>query len=85
MIPYGKQDISEEDIQAVVDVLKSDFLTQGPLIPAFEKAVTDYCGSKYAFAVSFNSPLKYVQRGILKKSYNFITGYAKTNPTLVFA
>jgi len=52
MIPYGKQDISEEDIQSVVDVLKSDFLTQGPMVPAFEKAVTDYCGAKYAFAVN---------------------------------
>lgn len=52
MIPYGKQDISEEDIQSVVDVLKSDFLTQGPMVPAFEKAVTDYCGATYAFAAN---------------------------------
>jgi UDP-4-amino-4,6-dideoxy-N-acetyl-beta-L-altrosamine transaminase len=52
MIPYGRQDISEADIQAVVDVLKSDFLTQGPAVPAFEKAVTDYCGAKYALAVN---------------------------------
>ncbi len=52
MIPYGKQDISDEDIQSVVDVLKSDFLTQGPIVPAFEKAVTDYCNVKYAFAVN---------------------------------
>lgn len=52
MIPYGKQDISEEDIQSVVEVLKSDFLTQGPMVPAFEKAVTDYCGAKYGFAVN---------------------------------
>jgi UDP-4-amino-4,6-dideoxy-N-acetyl-beta-L-altrosamine transaminase len=52
MIPYGRQDISEADIQAVVDVLKSDFLTQGPIVPAFEKAVTDYCDVKYAYAVN---------------------------------
>lgn len=52
MIPYGRQDISEADIQAVVDVLKSDFLTQGPAVPAFEKAVADYCGAKYAYAVN---------------------------------
>lgn len=52
MIPYGRQDISEEDIKAVVDVLKSDFLTQGPAVPAFEKAVADYCNVKYAFAVN---------------------------------
>ena len=39
MIPYGRQDITEEDIDAVVDVLKSDFLTQGPLVPQFEEVV----------------------------------------------
>ena len=52
MIPYGRQDISEADINAVIDVLKSDFLTQGPVVPAFEKAVTDYCSVKYAYAVN---------------------------------
>lgn len=52
MIPYGRQDISEADIQAVVDVLRSDFLTQGPAVPAFEKAVAGYCGSQYALAVN---------------------------------
>ena len=39
MIPYGKQDISQQDIDGVVDVLKSDFLTQGPQVPEFEKAL----------------------------------------------
>ncbi len=52
MIPYGRQDISESDIQAVVDVLRSDFLTQGPAVPAFEKAVADYCGVGHAVAVN---------------------------------
>jgi UDP-4-amino-4,6-dideoxy-N-acetyl-beta-L-altrosamine transaminase len=52
MMPYGRQDISEADIQAVVDVLKSEFLTQGPAVPAFEKAVADYCDVKYSFAVN---------------------------------
>jgi UDP-4-amino-4,6-dideoxy-N-acetyl-beta-L-altrosamine transaminase len=52
MIPYGRQDISEADIQAVVDVLRSDYLTQGPAVPAFEKCVADYCGSQYAVAVN---------------------------------
>jgi UDP-4-amino-4,6-dideoxy-N-acetyl-beta-L-altrosamine transaminase len=52
MIPYGRQDISEADIQAVVDVLKSEFLTQGPAVPAFEKAVAHYCDVKYSFAVN---------------------------------
>lgn len=51
-IPYGRQDISETDIQAVIDVLKSDFLTQGPAVPAFETAVSEYCGVRHAFAVN---------------------------------
>jgi UDP-4-amino-4,6-dideoxy-N-acetyl-beta-L-altrosamine transaminase len=52
MIPYGRQDINEDDIQAVVDVLRSEFLTQGPVVPAFEKSITDYCGVNYAVAVN---------------------------------
>jgi UDP-4-amino-4,6-dideoxy-N-acetyl-beta-L-altrosamine transaminase len=51
-IPYGKQDISQEDISAVVDILKSDWLTQGPAIERFEGLVADYCGVKYAVTVS---------------------------------
>jgi UDP-4-amino-4,6-dideoxy-N-acetyl-beta-L-altrosamine transaminase len=52
MIPYGHQSISQQDIQAVIEVLKSDWLTQGPTIERFEKAVADYCGTKYAIAVN---------------------------------
>lgn len=52
MIPYGRQDINDADIQAVVDVLRSDFLTQGPAIPAFEKIVAHYCGAEHAVAVN---------------------------------
>jgi len=52
MIPYGKQDVSEKDIKAVIDVLRSDFLTQGPIVPAFESAVTNYCGVKFGYAVN---------------------------------
>lgn len=51
-IPYGRQSISESDIQAVVDVLNSDWLTQGPSIAQFEKAVAEYCGATYAVAVN---------------------------------
>lgn len=51
-IPYGKQSISETDIQAVVEVLRSDFLTQGPVVPAFEHAVANYCHSRHGVAVS---------------------------------
>jgi len=52
VIPYGRQNISEADVQAVVDVLRSDFLTQGPAVPQFEDVVTDYCGARFAVAVS---------------------------------
>jgi len=51
-IPYGKQSVTEDDIQAVIDVLKSDFWTQGPKIKEFEDAFAKYVGSKYAVAVS---------------------------------
>lgn len=52
MIPYGRQDISEDDIQAVVDVLRSDFLTQGPMVKQFEERVASYCGVNYGVAVN---------------------------------
>lgn len=52
MIPYGLQDINQADIDAVVEVLKSDFLTQGPQVPKFEKAVSSYCNSKFSIAVN---------------------------------
>lgn len=51
-IPYGRQDITPEDIAAVVDVLQSDWLTQGPKIPEFEAALASYCGAQYAVVVS---------------------------------
>lgn len=50
MIPYGRQNISEEDIESVVNVLRSDFLTQGPIVPAFERAIAEYCGAKFGVA-----------------------------------
>ena len=51
-IPYGRQNISEADIEAVVQVLRSDFLTQGPVLPEFEKIVSRYCGASYGVAVN---------------------------------
>jgi len=51
-IPYGRQSITVDDIQAVVETLKSDYLTQGPRIAEFEEAFAEYIGSKYAVAVS---------------------------------
>lgn len=52
MIPYGKQSISDEDIREVVNILCSNFITQGPAIDRFETAIAKYCGVKYAVAVS---------------------------------
>lgn len=52
MIPYGRQDINQADIDAVTEVLRSDFLTQGQAVPAFEEAVAKYCGGQHAVAVN---------------------------------
>jgi UDP-4-amino-4,6-dideoxy-N-acetyl-beta-L-altrosamine transaminase len=52
MIPYGRQHISDDDVDAVVAVLRSDFLTQGPGVPAFEQAIASYCGATQAVAVN---------------------------------
>ena len=52
MIPYGRQYISQADIDAVVEVLRSDFLTQGPTVPSFEQAVAEFCGVKHGVAVN---------------------------------
>ncbi|SFL82527.1 UDP-4-amino-4,6-dideoxy-N-acetyl-beta-L-altrosamine transaminase [Desulfomicrobium norvegicum] len=52
MIPYGRQEITQADIDAVVDVLRSDFLTQGPMVPRFEQAVTNHVGAEHAVAVN---------------------------------
>ncbi|MFZ1799992.1 MAG: aminotransferase class I/II-fold pyridoxal phosphate-dependent enzyme, partial [Chitinophagaceae bacterium] len=51
-IPYGRQYITDEDIQAVIETLKSDYLTQGPKIAEFETAFAKYIGCEYAVAVS---------------------------------
>ena len=52
MIPYGRQDITGADIDAVVEVLQSDFLTQGPVVPRFERTVADHVGAEWAVAVN---------------------------------
>ena len=52
VIPYGRQDITQADIDAVVVVLRSDFLTQGPVVPQFEQAVADHCAVSHALAVN---------------------------------
>ena len=52
MIPYGIHDIDDDDIQAVVDVLKSDFITQGPFTSFFERKISSYVNSKYCVALN---------------------------------
>lgn len=52
MIPYGRQEITQSDIDAVVAALKSDFITQGPVITCFEKAISNYCDARYAVAAN---------------------------------
>ncbi|WOC78305.1 UDP-4-amino-4,6-dideoxy-N-acetyl-beta-L-altrosamine transaminase [Stutzerimonas frequens] len=52
MIPYGRQDITQADIDAVVSVLQSDFLTQGPMVPRFEQSVAQHVGASHALAMN---------------------------------
>ena len=75
MIPYGHQHINQKDIAAVIKVLKSDWLTQGPKILEFEKALANYCGAKYAVIVSHGTAalhLAYLAAG-LKRGDEVIT------------
>src|SRR4030066_1354425 len=59
MLPYGHQWIDDEDIAAVVEVLKSDWVTQGPKVAEFETKVAEYCGAKHAVAVSSGTAALY--------------------------
>ena len=68
MIPYGRQTIEEDDIQAVVDVLRSDYLTTGPKIAEFEKMVADYVGAKYAVAISNGT--RHFMRHVLQQGFS---------------
>jgi len=52
MIPYGRQSIDDDDVQAVVEVLKSDYLTTGPVVSEFEQAICEFTGAKYGVAIS---------------------------------
>ena len=51
IIPYGRQSISDDDIKAVCEVLRSDWITQGPYVDKFENEIASYCGAKYAVSV----------------------------------
>ncbi len=75
MIPYGRQSINEEDIKAVVEVLKSDYLTTGPKVKEFEELFSRYVGSKYAVAVSSGTAALHIAclAANLKKGEELIT------------
>ena len=62
MIPYGKQDITQSDIDAVIEVLKSDFLTQGPVVPEFEAVIARYCGRWACCSNKLCNKLHYILR-----------------------
>jgi UDP-4-amino-4,6-dideoxy-N-acetyl-beta-L-altrosamine transaminase len=76
VIPYGRQEITQEDIDAVVETLQSDYLTQGPAIPAFEQAFANYVGASYAVALSNGTAalhLSVLALGIEKDEYVICT------------
>ena len=52
MIPYGRQNITQDDINSVIDVLKSPFITQGPAVPKFEHSICHFTGAKYGVAMN---------------------------------
>ena len=60
MISYGRQYIDNEDIKSVVNTLKSDYLTQGPIVRTFEKNINNYFGSKFSLAVSNGTAALYL-------------------------
>lgn len=75
LIPYGRQSIDKKDIRAVIDVLKSDWITQGAKIDEFEKRIAEYCGAKYAVCVSSGTAALHLAclAGGLKKGDEAIT------------
>ncbi len=77
-IPYGKQSIDESDINSVVEVLRSDYLTQGPKVLEFEKKIANFCGSKYAVACSSGT-------AALHLSYQILSNKSKRGKVLTTA
>jgi len=88
-IPYGKQSIDQEDVDTVVETLKSDFLTTGPKVKEFEDALSSYCGSKYTVAVSNGTAaLHLASLGLLKKGDKVLTtpnSFLATSNAILYA
>jgi hypothetical protein len=64
MIPYGRQEINQSDIDAVTEVLRSNWLTQGPVVPKFEDSVARYVGARHAVAVNSATSTCFISRFI---------------------
>ena len=88
-IPYGKQEINQDDIDAVVEVLHSDFLTTGPKIAAFEQSLCEYCGAQYAIAVSSGTAaLHMASLALLKQGDKVLTtpnSFVATSNAIIYA
>lgn len=88
-IPYGKQYIDKEDLESVLETLQSDYLTQGPKIPEFEKKISDYCGAKYVVAVSnATAALHLAALALLKKGDKVLTSpnsFLATSNAILYA
>jgi dTDP-4-amino-4,6-dideoxygalactose transaminase len=75
MIPYGRQSIDKKDIEAVVEVLRSDWLTNGPKVPEFETALAKFVGAKYAVAVcNGTAALHAAMYGLHPRHYDEVIG-----------
>jgi len=89
IIPYGKQTIEEDDISAVVEVLESDYLTTGPKVEEFEKALCNYTGAKYAVAVSSGTAALHISSLILLKKGDLVlttpNSFLATSNSILYA
>jgi len=88
-IPYGKQSIDQNDIDAVVEVLKSDYLTTGPKVKEFEEAIANYCGAKYCVALANGTgALHLASLVLLKKGDKVLTtpnSFLATSNSILYA
>jgi len=89
MIPYGKQWIDQSDIDAVVETLHSDYLTTGPKVQSFEKAIASYCGANYCVAVANGTAaLHLISLVLLKKGDKVLTtpnSFLATSNAILYA
>lgn len=89
IIPYGKQTIEEDDISSVVEILRSDYLTTGPKVEEFEKAIAKYCGGKYCISVSNCTAALHISSLILLNENDLVlttvNSFLATSNSIVYA